>query len=79
MSRYEIWDQEAWESGGSPSNVVHTLDTAMLEVQRLSSSEVVYFVLDKSQVPSKVRGFGIASKWLDAVANCKRCHNYGFL
>lgn len=77
MYRYEVWYKSKWGRGGTdPENVEVTLDSAMLLAEKLSKTEPA-FVLDKSQSPSKIRGFGIAGKWIDAVDNCKRCGNTG--
>lgn len=76
--RYEIWEKSSWGKGNSsPKDTSSTLDMAMDLSKSLSKKGDKFFVLDKNQSPSVIRGFGINGKWHDAIANCKRCSNSG--
>lgn len=79
LYRYEIWCQNIWQEtiGEPPAYTTSTLDMAMEYAKDYSKEGDIYFVLDKSQNPSKVRGFGRDGKWINATENCKRCDNSG--
>lgn len=79
MSRYEVWNKKNWgTTGGQPGETKATLDMAIVwaKAEIIIDGDIL-FIFDKGQSPSKVRGFVIKGKWLDAVDNCKRCGNTG--
>lgn len=84
--RYQIWMQYKWGiNTESPEIVCATLDEAMHQAKKISGKihktlkgEPFYptiFVLDCSNPPYGIRGFGMNGKWVDALDSCKSCRS----